>query len=98
MKGYDDTNEGHDDSKNNETDATKIINNNNITRRTIFEGKKCFQGHEMWLSIMSPIWRHISHPHPARGRANQTPENHQEHTQLWAVREVPFKNDGNSFQ
>ena len=40
------------------TDATKIIDNNQITRRTIFEVKKCFQGHEMWLSIMSPMWRH----------------------------------------
>ena len=40
------------------TDATKIIGNNQITRRTIFEVKKCFQGHEMWLSIMSPMWRH----------------------------------------
>ena len=29
-----------------------------ITRRTIFEAKQCFQGHEMWLSIMSPIWSH----------------------------------------
>ena len=34
-------------------------------------------------------------PLPARGWANQTPENRQEHTRLWAVREVPFKNDGN---
>ena len=44
------------------TDATKIIDNNQITRRTIFEVKKCFQGHEMWLSIMSPMWRptHVS--------------------------------------
>ena len=40
------------------TDATKIIDNNQITRRTTFEVKKCFQGHEMWLSIMSPMWRH----------------------------------------
>ena len=40
------------------TDATKIIDNKQITRRTIFEVKKCFQGHEMWLSIMSPMWRH----------------------------------------
>ena len=34
------------------TDATKIIDNNQITRRTTFEVKKCFQGHEMWLSII----------------------------------------------
>ena len=29
-----------------------------MTRRTIFEAKKCFQGHEIWVSILSPIWRH----------------------------------------
>ena len=29
-----------------------------ITRRTIFEAKKCFQGHAIWVSILSPIWRH----------------------------------------
>ena len=26
-----------------------------MTRRTIFEAKKCFQGHEIWESILSPI-------------------------------------------
>ena len=29
-----------------------------MTRWTNFEAKKCFQGHEIWVSILSSIWRH----------------------------------------